>query len=165
MIKSTLAGGQRETLHHALSLLLRNTKAAVGTLTGVFLPTTLAEQQAERIVETIAVVPRPDSIEREFELIESQNGVCRNAVILFARAIDRKVRQAEADNKVSTAGSEEKMWELQGILRALGDERILEEALNRKPNKELVEKDPAQMDLEDQAEEPEGVETVGASAE
>ncbi len=162
MITSTLNGAQRETLHFALSLLLRNTKAAIGTLTGVFLPTTPAEQQVERIVETIDDVPRPDSLGRTFDLIEPRNGVCRNALILLARNIDKKVREPEAAQKVSTQGSEEKMHEIQNILRELGDERNLEDSLNRKPNRELVEKDPAQMDLVDQAEEPEGVETAGA---
>jgi hypothetical protein len=161
VITSTLNGQQRETLHFALSLLLRNTKAAVGTLTGVFLPTKAAEEQIERIVETIDDVPRADSIGRTFDLVEHRNGVCRNALILLARNIDKKVREAEAAQKVSTQGSEEKMHEIQNILRELGDERNLEESLNRKPNRELVEKDPAQMDLEEQAEQ---LETAGASA-
>lgn len=163
MIASTLTGAQRETLHHALTMFLRNTKASVGTLTGVFIPTTLPEQQAERIVEAISALPRPDSIDREFELTEPHNGVCRNALILLARAIDRKVRQAEADNGVSTHGSNEKLHEVQEILRTLGDERILEDCLNSKPNKELVEKDPAQLDLVDESEkEPE---LAGATSE
>ena len=164
MITSTLTGEQRETLHFALALLLRNTKAAVGTLTGVFIPTTLADQQVERITETIDHVPRPDSIGRTFDLIEPENGVCRNALILLARNVDRKVREAEAAQKVSTAGSEEKMQEIQAILHALGDERNLEDSLHRRPNKELVERDPAQMDLVDEAESTQNAELVGADA-
>jgi hypothetical protein len=161
VITSSLSGQQRDTLHFALSLFLRNSKACIGTLSGVFLPTNLAEEQVERITETIEDVPRPDSIGRTFDLIEPRNGVCRNALILLARNIDKKVREAEAAQKVSTQGSEEKMHEIQNILRELGDERNLEDSLNRKPNRELVEKDPAQLDLEDEAEQ---LQTADASA-
>jgi len=142
-----MTGAKREVLIDSIDILLVRTRAAVGTNEGSFLPTTAAYDQVAKLEQAKSVVPAPDDIARDFELIEPLNNVCRNAVVVHARVIDREVRASEIKRKVPTNESGAKMEQLQEILRDLGDERNLEDTLNRKRNGEQVEADPAQIDF------------------
>jgi len=142
-----MTGAKRTLLIDAIDTLLVRTRAAIGTNEGSFLPTTAAYEQVSALEQAKEQVPVFDDIARDFKLIEPLNNVCRNAVVVHARVIDRDVRQSEIKRKVPTAESDARLEQLQQILRDLGDERNLEDTLNRKRNGEQVENDPAQIDF------------------
>lgn len=89
MIVEKMDGLDRQTLHESLDILLVRTRAAVGTNEGSFLPTTAAHEQVSRLEEAKVEVPPFDSIARDFELTGPLNAVCRNAVVVNARVVDR----------------------------------------------------------------------------
>jgi Zn-dependent oligopeptidase len=158
-----MSGLKREILLASIEVLLVRTKAAIGTLDGSFLPTSAAEDQITALERAKGVIPPVDDIKRDFEMIEPLNAVARNAVVVHARVVDRDVRQAEIKRQVSTAESDAKLALMQELLKDLGDERNLEDALkSTKRNKELVERDPAQMDLVEETEKE--AELAGAGA-
>ncbi len=154
-------GAYRATLLRSLGHLLRNTKAAIGTNSGCFLPTEHIQERVEHIEATKGLIPRGEET-ADFELPEVLNEVCRNAVVLHSRIIDRKIRAPEKEESVPTTGSDALMEDLQTIFTALGDDRDLQSMLTEKRKKRVAEEegDPNQTDLVDEAEE-----LAGATAE
>ena len=148
MIIEEMEGKQREILADAVDYLLRNSKAAVGTLTGAYIPTTHATDQVEKLERLKSAIPAYDDADRDVEIIQPLLGVCQNAIIVYARGIDKTTRANEIAKKVSTRESDAKIAELQKILKLLGDERILEDEI-KSPKRSSSEPtvDPLQTDF------------------
>jgi hypothetical protein len=153
MLIEQMKGSERATLLRSLDHFLRATKLAVRNNEAAFLPTMDGEIQEGRIQEAQAAIPAVDDVAREWEAIEPIANVCRNAIVVHARFVD-KIRKSEKEENISTADSDALMEELQAMLKGFGDERNLESVLNYKRNAEAVENkaDPAQTDLVDELE-------------
>ena len=153
MLIDKMEGSQRQLFIDAIDTLLKNSNAAKGTLSGSFLPTTVAEEQVAKLEKAKSAVPIYDDVERDVEIIEPLVGVCRNAIVVHARLIDKTVRASERARKVSTRESDATIAELQKILKVLGDERILEDEVKVRPkSKDETEPDPAQIDFTSETE-------------
>lgn len=149
MLISDMESPRRALLLESIDTLLVRTRAAVGTNEGSFLPTSHAQEQVTKLEAAKAALPMPDDATRDAEIPDELVGVVRNSVVVNARVIDRQVRQKEVDRKVSTYASDAKIAELQKLLKDLGDERILEDVLNRKRGDSQKEpEDPNQLTID-----------------
>lgn len=154
---SAMKGSHRQLLLLACDEFAQATKTAQKKCEAAFLPTLEADSQAERVGEAKDRIPPFDDVARSWESPQPLTFVYRNAIVVFARAVD-KIRDKEKDATISTADSDSLIEDLQSMLEALGDQRNLESVLKSARNREAVEgkppKDPLQMEISDTNGEP-----------
>jgi hypothetical protein len=147
-----MRASQRELLRDGIDMLEKQTKAAMREETKAYLPTMNTDAKLSAIAVAKEGIPVSEDAQKTWEVLDAVSLVYRDGLASIGVAYE-KLRRREDDMEVDTTCTREFLDDIQGMMRALGDQRdlfsMVEQEERRKESGEVkpVKADNKQMEL------------------